>query len=468
MSDIRRNDRWSLQARLAWRLGFVLAAAMLLVTLAISQYAWFALDNLDDVGLQVQASQIAKYTQIRDGRAVVELPPSLENAYSESGDGYMYALLDPQGAISAASSEKARSSFDGLALNHQAVLGSVFRLLDTDGQESSYFAMVSAEGLPPGYRVIVAQGYIHPDAFVDTLVTEFATRIGWTLPAILIAALLIATWTIRTSLRPIKDLSLRARQIGPATRNLRLPTAGVPEEILPLPLAINSALDRLEQGFEMQRRFTANAAHELRTPLAVLTARLAELPDDANTHQLSEDVGRMNRLVNQLLQVSRLEGAILNFETIDLNRVAETIVAFLAPLAISTGKSVALMPATKPVWVEAAPDALENALRNLVENAIAHTAPGTEVAVIVSADGSIAVRDHGPGVPPEQREQIFERFWRGRDRRHPGAGLGLAIVAETMRSHRGRVSVGNAPEGGAEFLLQLPLQQAPYPRDLSL
>jgi signal transduction histidine kinase len=454
MTDIRRNIAWSLQARLAWRLGVVLLGSMLLVALVISQYAWFALDNLDDVGLQVQASQITRHAQMRDGRLVVDLPQALTQAYRQSGDGYMYAVLDPQGAVIAASSDKARRSVGELPSTMRATTGVVFHLLDADGHESPYYAMFDGTGLPRGYMIFVAQGVIHPDAFIDTLLSEFAARIGWTLPVVLAAALFIAIWTIRTSLRPIRELSLRAQQIGPETRNLRLPVQGVPEEILPLPLAINSALDRLEQGFEMQRRFTANAAHELRTPLAVLTARLAELPDEPTTRQLTQDVSRMNRLVAQLLQVSRLEGAMLKAEPVDLNQIAENVVAFLAPLAIGDGKSVALTASSKPVLVEASADAIENALRNLIENAIAHTAPGTEVMVIVSPDASIAVRDHGPGVPVEQRAQIFERFWRGRNRQHPGAGLGLAIVLETMRSHGGHVSVGDAPGGGAEFVLQ--------------
>lgn len=461
MTDTGRDTVWSLQARLAWRLGVVLLGSMLLVALVISQYAWFALDDLDDVGLQVQAGQIIRHAQMRDGRLIIDLPPALQQAYRGSGDGYMYAVINPQGEVIAASSDKARRSAAGLPPPMHMTASTVFPLLDTDGHESPYYALLDNAGLPAGYRIFVAQGRIHPDVFVDTLLSEFATRIGWTLPVVLAAALFIAIWTIRTSLRPIRELSLRARQIGPETRNLRLPTQGVAEEILPLPLAINSALDRLEQGFEMQRRFTANAAHELRTPLAVLTARLAELPDDPTTRQLTEDVSRMNRLVAQLLQVSRLEGAMPKTEPVDLNQIAETVIAFLAPLAIGNGKSVALTASSRPVLVEASPDAIENALRNLVENAIAHTAPGTEVMVIVSPDASIAVRDHGPGVPAEQRDQIFERFWRGRNRQHPGAGLGLAIVLETMRSHGGHVSVGDAPGGGAEFVLQFPQHNQP-------
>lgn len=451
------SRRWSLQARLAWRLGLVLLGSTLLVALIVSQYAWFALDNLDDVGLQIQAKQIALHAQIRNGTMAVTLPQELEQAYRNSGDGYLYAVIDPAGQIVAASSDKVRTAFADLSYARPADGETVFRLLDAGGGESSYYALQSSDGLPAGYRVIVAQGQVHPDVYIDTLLSEFAMHIGWTVPVVLAAALLMAAWTIRTSLRPIKELSARALQIGPETRNLRLPTDDVAEEIRALPIAINAALDRLEQGFEMQRRFTANAAHELRTPLAVLTARIAELEAGPETQRLAEDIARMNRLVNQLLQVSRLEAALPQFAIIDLNDVAETVVAFLAPLAIAAHKTLALTAASQPVMVEASVETLENALRNLVENAIAHTAPGTEVTIIVTPEPAIAVRDQGTGVPCNQRAEIFERFWRGRTRlQNGGAGLGLAIVAETMRSHGGSVSVGDAPGGGAEFVLHFP------------
>ncbi|MEK9969726.1 MAG: sensor histidine kinase N-terminal domain-containing protein, partial [Ferrovibrio sp.] len=98
------NRRWSLQARLAWRLGFVLLGSTLLVALVVSKYAWFALDNLDDVGLQIQAKQIALHAQIRNGTMSVNLPAELDQAYRSSGDGYLYAVIDPAGQIVAASS----------------------------------------------------------------------------------------------------------------------------------------------------------------------------------------------------------------------------------------------------------------------------------------------------------------------------------------------------------------------------
>lgn len=100
-------------------------------------------------------------------------------------------------------------------------------------------------------------------------------------------------------------------------------------------------------------------------------------------------------------------------------------------------------------------DAVADALRNLVENAVAHSPSGTEVTVAVHPDGSVSVSDRGPGVAPEDRARVFDRFWRGQGERQAGAGLGLAIVAEVARTHNGTVEVGDAPGGGAVFILKL-------------
>jgi signal transduction histidine kinase len=430
---------------------------MILVAMVIGHYTWLAIDNLDDASLQIQAEQIASHVRLVRGEPNLQLPPALDRAYHQAGDGYMYAVVKANGTMLIASSEKAREVFGALPSDRLKAGEPIFRLRDPDGNGTPYYAYIMQVPVASELLVIVAQGYIHEDVYVDSLLKEFAEHIGWTLPVILIAALLISVVTIRTSLRPIKDLSARALLIGPATRNLRLPTGQMAEEILPLITAVNSALDRLDHGFEVQRRFTANAAHELRTPLAVLTARLAALEDSGIARELGDDIARMNRLVSQLLLVSRLEAAPLRLEDdVDLNDLAATVIGYLAPLAIQQHRTIALLPAEAPVMRRTARIPLEDALRNLIENALNHAPAGSEVVVSVGADGTITVRDYGPGVAAEMREQIFERFWRGRDRRGQGAGLGLAIVAETMRGLGGSVTVGDAPGGGAVFALILP------------
>jgi signal transduction histidine kinase len=128
----------------------------------------------------------------------------------------------------------------------------------------------------------------------------------------------------------------------------------------------------------------------------------------------------------------------------------------MAPWAMTQGKTIAFVGTERLVDVKANAHALEDALRNLIENAVVHAPPGTEVTVTVHRAGRIEVADRGSGVPRQDRENIFKRFWRGAGEKKEGAGLGLAIVREIMRAHRGSVSVADNPGGGARFTLSFP------------
>jgi signal transduction histidine kinase len=291
--------------------------------------------------------------------------------------------------------------------------------------------------------------------------TEITTEVLPMLVPLLIVTLIVVVVTVRVTLRPLRDLSTQANAIQPETSETRLGLDSVPEEIVPVVRSINRAFDRIDEGLRLQRRFTANAAHELRTPLAVLRARVDSMPPSPAVMALRGDVDRMARVVDDLLAVARLEAREADMRTrVDLVRVARDVLALLAPLAHAEEKDVALSAPDEPVWIKGNAPVLERTLRNLVENCLRHTSRGTCVDVGVDHGARVTVRDRGPGVPVQLRQRIFEPFWRGEEPRIGGAGLGLAIAAEAVELHGGRIAVDDAPGGGALFAVELPELQA--------
>ncbi len=303
----------------------------------------------------------------------------------------------------------------------------------------------------------VSQDLAHRDVLIDDIVADFFTRVGWITAPILFLLLIIDVAIIRRAMRPVVAASNLAEWIGPLHTDLRLPETGMPREVQPLVHAVNQALDRLEEGFRGQREFTADAAHELRTPLAILRAQIDMIGDRELALSLRQDVENMSRLVNQLLEMAELETFVIGPDEIaDLVAVAAEVAAFLAPIALAHDKRVAVTGAHAPVRVHGNPDMLARAVRNLVENALAHTPSNSTVEIAVDERGAIAVYDRGPGVPVAEREHIFRRFWR-RDRRRQGStGLGLSIVARIIEQHGAQVSVADRPGGGAVFMLSFP------------
>ncbi len=302
---------------------------------------------------------------------------------------------------------------------------------------------------------------------IYTDVTEVKERIDRTTLRILIGLTAIfgvmygvlVIGIMRRAIEPIRLASRRAADIGPQVSGVRLPTDGMPTEILPLVLATNDAFERLDRALDAQRRFTSDAAHELLTPLAVLRAQIDALDADSIAGPLRHDVDAMTELVHQLLYLSELEShgeAVGEAEQTDLHDVAIETISMLAPLAIRDGKQLALTGATGPILVKGSPGTLGRALRNLIENALGHTPENTTVEVHLGADGLIRVSDQGTGVPPDNRDAVFQRFWRGDTKRAgSGAGLGLSIVKRIVESIGGQIWIEDAPGGGACFAVRL-------------
>jgi signal transduction histidine kinase len=241
--------------------------------------------------------------------------------------------------------------------------------------------------------------------------------------------------TLGYALKPIQDISETAASISPHSLEARLDIDTVPTEIVPLVKSFNRVLERVEQGYRIQQDFLGTAAHELKTPLALIRAQVELASDSEYRRSLLNDVEHMTRQVQQLLLLAEAsERQNYTFAAVDILAVATEAAGYLRRVADAAGVVVvAPDDAAGPQW-SADRGALFTLFKNLLENAIQHAPRGTRVQVEVSAS-TVSVRDWGPGVNREVLPKLFSRFWRGTDRRDHGAGLGLAICQEIARAH---------------------------------
>ncbi len=434
------------------------AITSILMSLALSWLLSYATDNIHDKAMKDQAISVGEHLSATpDGRLELNLPLDLLGLYSQAYGRYSYAVIDDRGAVLFSSREDHAALFPGDTRS-----ADVKYLQQRHGNATVSGASVRKMVGKQTVWIQTGEDLANRDVLIDDIVSDFYKNVGWiTLPILLV--LLIADIAIFTrALRPLREASEIAEGIGPARPGVRLPTDEIPQEVRPLVSAVNQGLDRLEEGFRIQRDFTADAAHELRTPLAVLRTRI-DLLEDANIRQaLRHNVDGMAHIIGQLLDIAELDAVVVGpEEKADLQSVAAGVAEFVAPLALAQGKDVALSGVSEPVWVRGNPEMLGRAIRNLAENAINHTETGSTVEFVVEDNGTVSVLDRGPGVSEDEREFIFRRFWR-RDRRKQGStGLGLSIVHRIAELHSAVITVENRDPHGARFTLKLvPLKLA--------
>lgn len=260
--------------------------------------------------------------------------------------------------------------------------------------------------------------------------------------------------TLRYTLKPLKDLSESAAAISPRSLHTRLGVEKVPSEIVPLVNSFNNVLDRLERGYRTQQDFLATAAHELKTPLALLRAQIEVREKADDCEALLTDVEHMSRQVQQLLLLAEVSEEQNYVQThLDVAEVVKEVIAYLNPMALAAGVQLTVTRTGAASW-QADSSALFVLLKNLMENAIQHAPRGTDVCCEINSRW-LTIRDWGPGVDEEQLSKIFLRFWRGAHRRDHGAGLGLAICQEIAQAHGWILSVRRS-EPGLCFRLSLP------------
>jgi len=259
----------------------------------------------------------------------------------------------------------------------------------------------------------------------------------------------VTTIAVRRALKPLVHAAQQAEAINPGQATQRLELEGMPRETEAFASAINRLIERLSALVQSQKIFIASAAHELRTPLAVMLLELEKI-DDPRARRLNADVVGMAESVNRLLVLARLEQSPQLVE-LDLGAVASETIDRLRRLTAAQDHKID-MNVTEPQNLRGDPTAIREAVRNLLENAIKHTPAGTSICVTVGPDSTITVEDSGPGLASEIADQLFEPFRKGNPSTE-GAGLGLAIVRQAVELHRGSIQVGRSPLGGAMFKL---------------
>jgi signal transduction histidine kinase len=445
----------SIGRQLIWRLSILFLLSLLLSAAIFLHEAWVnRIENLDR-SLRGAAAQLAASVERGPGPGQLRISDAAATALAPVEiPSLRYAVIDQNSGTVADGSSTSLLQELGTDAAGRPAGGFDFR--DATGRiDRGYVMRMRAKGV--SLTVLVSGATLSLADTIAWMQDETLRELAPVLAPLFIGILLVAPFTIRRALRPLGRLAAEAALIEPSHTDVRLQETGVPFEILPLVHAINTALQRIDEGFELQRRFTTNAAHELRTPLAILRARIDGLEDGEAKSGLSKDVERMTRLVSQLLTAGRLEMQPPSLDdSVDLAAIARATVERLALLPAAREHELRLQLPEYPVIIRGEEEALGDALRNLIDNALAHSPAEKPVEVVVGEDGSVEVRDRGPGIPPEQREQIFERFWRARKSGDDGAGLGLSIVRAIVKGHRGSISVADNPGGGTVFRLAFP------------
>lgn len=319
-----------------------------------------------------------------------------------------------------------------------------------DGPPSDYLAVIRRMTNEEGSFTVFGQGTLLSQ---PSLIFSFSRL--FVAPMLVLLALVTifsVPRIVNRAIRGISDLARETDEIDMTHRSHRLAETAVPSEVRPLVRSINSALHRLDQSYGQHQRFILDAAHELRTPVAILQARLDLLASGPERDRLISDCERISALAEQLLDLQRLEANARPFTSVDLVALCRNVAADLAPLAIDEGYDLSFEQNTQQSIIQGDAVSLERAVTNLVQNAIEHAGNQGVIVVRVEPDGVIEVSDDGPGIPEAERERVFEAFYRLKPRER-GAGLGLNLVLQITERHNGRVSILTAPSGGACFRL---------------
>jgi two-component system sensor histidine kinase MprB len=453
----------SLRARIA----LLVAAVVGVTVVVISATSYFAVRQslLDDVdaSLAERAELVATSPEMRqlaatlDGRELRRpRPPGggpggprLADPFGDP-DTY-FQVIDAEGAIV---DQPGSATIDlPVSTEEQAVAasgqGSVLRDVEVDGQQLRQLTVPGPDGL----AIQIANDLADLDATLQGLLVTVVT-VGLVGLVIAIAAGVLLT---RQALKPVSRLTIAAEGVARTQDLSSTITVTRSDEVGRLAESFNAMLDALAEAREQQRQLIADASHELRTPLTALRTNIEVLARATEQHQLDEPwaLELMHDARDELEALSHLVAEIVELAT-DTRRVTaerepirldELVVAAAERASRRTGTPVETR--VSPCVVDGSPTLLERAVSNLLDNAMKWNPDGTAVVAVVD-NGTVSVRDHGPGIVDGDQRRIFDRFYRSPGSADvPGSGLGLAIVRQVVERHDGEVFARNEPDGGA-------------------
>ncbi|GAA3165383.1 ATP-binding protein [Blastococcus jejuensis] len=442
------------------RLRAAMAATLVVaVILAIAAVAFVVLQRrqleqtLADVAAQVAAAVVTEVA--RDGAVGVDVAPA------GRGERALVQVLTPDGTVVAASPPIVGEP--ALVTDRPAPGETLVRRADSlpIGEEEAFAVVVRGVRGPDGPVIVIsAQSLETAENATDVLIRLLV--VGYPILLLLVAG--TSYWLTGLALAPVEEMRRRVARITATDRTARVPVPPSRDELAQLATTMNAMLDRLADAADAQRRFVADASHELRSPLATIRAahEIASVHpgvtdwSTVNADVLSE-VGRLEQLVDDLLFLARWDehGPQPQPTDVDLD---DLLAAEAGRLRRTSGLQVAFRQT--PARVHGDPHQLARALRNLTDNATRYASDRVELKVDRRGDDAVIdVVDDGPGIPPGDRERVFERFVRldaSRQRAAGGAGLGLAIAREIARAHAGDLVVVDT-DRGAHLQLWLPL-----------
>jgi two-component system sensor histidine kinase TctE len=420
------------------QLALVMAGALSASIIASLAFFYFETSQiagqLEERSLFRQSRLLLKdFTVAENGDVKIKIPPEWENAYKDRGGSFAYTVFDPEGRPVAVSP------------NIDAPLPFFSGVTSSQSRVAHRFSSVTT---PSGHVLVLSRRDSGASAVARSLIVSHLLHFFFAWLTLILLAIPMIWYIIGWNLRSLRRVSEQAAAIGPLSNNTRISTDDLPSEIMPLVEAFNGALDRLAGAYHSERRLTADAAHELRTPVAVLNLRLqrGQLSGHIDWPALTREMGQLRRLLDQMLDLARKDGIdYAEREIVRLPRLVRETTAMVLPMAEEKGREITI-DARDELMVFGSSDNLRDMFRNLLENALFHGSGSITVTLRtgVSSDGNdnsvvMEVTDEGPGVPPAKRDLVFERFSKA-VQGSPGAGLGLAIVRQVVRMHGGTVS----------------------------